>query len=130
MILATVAEFPYIPTTWNNTSNSPPNFPVRHSWSYLRPDILHRTQHTCGSLALILGVEQFFISVIAMAILFSILPSGQMFSDRVAGKSRPKKVVHEFGTHKDQSGPTLGPISIRTRIGISILYSRVSLLGN
>jgi 1,3-beta-glucan synthase len=40
-----------------------------------------------GSLALILGIVQFFISVVA-TLLFSIMPSGRMFGDRVAGKSR------------------------------------------
>ena len=40
-----------------------------------------------GSFALILGIVQVFISVIA-TILFYTMPSGRMFGDRVAGKSR------------------------------------------
>jgi 1,3-beta-glucan synthase len=40
-----------------------------------------------GQLALILGIVQFFISV-AATLLFAIMPSGRMFGDRVAGKSR------------------------------------------
>jgi 1,3-beta-glucan synthase len=40
-----------------------------------------------GSLALILGIAQFFISIGA-TLLFGIMPSGRMFGDRVASKSR------------------------------------------
>jgi 1,3-beta-glucan synthase len=92
MILATLAEFSYIPTTWNNTSHltrrllfllvtlgltAGPTFYI---------SIAERNGGG-GSLALILGIVQFFISVIA-TLLFAIMPSGRMFGDRVAGKSR------------------------------------------
>jgi len=45
------------------------------------------TDTTSNQLALILGIVQFFISV-AATLLFAIMPSGRMFGDRVAGKSR------------------------------------------
>ncbi|KAF4579577.1 1,3-beta-D-glucan synthase [Pleurotus pulmonarius] len=92
MILATLTEFSYIPTTWNNTSHlarrlvflfvtlgltAGPTFYVA----------IAESNGTGGSLALILGIVQFFISV-AATLLFSIMPSGRMFGDRVAGKSR------------------------------------------
>lgn len=93
MILATLAEFSYIPTTWNNTSHLTrrlifllitlaltcgPTFYVA---------IVVHNGNGGGSLALILGIVQFFISVIA-TVLFAVVPSGRMFGDRVAGKSR------------------------------------------
>jgi 1,3-beta-glucan synthase len=93
MILATLAELSYIPTTWNNTSNLSrrllflivtlaftcgPTFYIAHAES---------TPSRGGSLALVLGIVQFVIAVVA-TLLFAILPSGRMFGDRVAGKSR------------------------------------------
>jgi 1,3-beta-glucan synthase len=92
MIIATVAEFAYIPTTWNNTSHLTrrlifllitlgltcgPTFYIA----------IAEHNNSGGSLALILGIVQFFISVFA-TVLFAIMPSGRMFGDRVAGKSR------------------------------------------
>ncbi|TFK52998.1 1,3-beta-glucan synthase [Heliocybe sulcata] len=92
MILATIAEFSYIPTTWNNTSHltrrliflfitlgltAGPTFYVAIAVG----------NGSGGSLPLILGIVQFFISVVA-TVLFAIMPSGRMFGDRVAGKSR------------------------------------------
>ncbi|KAF9238943.1 glycosyltransferase family 48 protein [Melanogaster broomeanus] len=94
MIAATLAEFSYIPTTWNNTSHlsrrllflfitlaltAGPTFYVAIAE--------FSSAGNAGSLALILGVVQFFISVVA-TLLFAIMPSGRMFGDRVAGKSR------------------------------------------
>ncbi|OCH86741.1 1,3-beta-glucan synthase [Obba rivulosa] len=92
MICATLAEFSYIPTTWNNTSHltrrllfllvtlaltAGPTFYIA----------IAETNSPGGSLALILGIVQFFISAVA-TLLFAVLPSGRMFGDRVAGKSR------------------------------------------
>jgi 1,3-beta-glucan synthase len=92
MVCATIAEFAYIPTTWNNTSH------LARRLVFL----LITLALTCGptfyiaiaerngaggSLALILGIVQFFISIIA-TLLFAIFPSGRMFGDRVASKSR------------------------------------------
>lgn len=92
MIAATLAEFSYIPTTWNNTSHL-----TRRLLFLLvtlgltgAPTIyvaIAEGNSPGGSLPLILGIVQFFISVVA-TLLFAILPSGRMFGDRVAGKSR------------------------------------------
>lgn len=93
MIFATLAEFSYIPTTWNNSSHLTrrlvfllitlgltcgPTFYVA---------IAENSSSRGGSLPLILGIVQFFISVVA-TLLFAVMPSGRMFGDRVAGKSR------------------------------------------
>lgn len=92
MILATLAEFSYIPTTWNNTSH----LTRRLIFLFITLGLtcgptfyVAIVEHngTGGSLSLILGIVQFFISVIATA-LFAVMPSGRMFGDRVAGKSR------------------------------------------
>ena len=94
MIAATLAELSYIPLTWNNASHltrrlvfllitlaltSGPTFYVAIAE--------YSSGGEAGSLALILGIVQFFISVVA-TLLFAIMPSGRMFGDRVAGKSR------------------------------------------
>ncbi|KIK37332.1 glycosyltransferase family 48 protein [Suillus luteus UH-Slu-Lm8-n1] len=50
-----------------------------------------------SSLALILGIVQFFISVVA-TLLFATMPSGRMFWDKVAGKSR-KYLVSQPDVH-------------------------------
>ncbi|KAJ7121002.1 glycosyltransferase family 48 protein [Mycena epipterygia] len=92
MILATIAEFSYIPTTWNNTSHLTrrllfltvilaltcgPTFYVA----------IVVSQGTDGTVTRIIAMVQFFVSV-AVTLLFAIVPSGRMFGDRVAGKSR------------------------------------------
>ena len=92
MIIATLFEFSYIPTTWINSSHLArrllflcvtlaltcgPTFYIA----------IVESHGTGGSLSLILGIVQFFISAIA-TLLFSIVPSGRMFGDRVRGKSR------------------------------------------
>jgi len=92
MILATLAEFAYIPTTWNNTSH----LTRRLVFLFITLGLtcgptfyiaIVEHNNTGGQLSLILGIVQFFISVIA-TVLFAIMPSGRMFGDRVAGKSR------------------------------------------
>ena len=92
MILATLAEFSYIPTTWNKTSHLTRRLlfllvtlaltagPTFYIGIFDNPS-------TTSSVPLILGIVQFFIAVVA-TLLFAVLPSGRMFGDRVAGKSR------------------------------------------
>ena len=92
MILATLFEFSYIPTTWNNTSHLTRRliFLLITLGLTCGPTFyIAIVEHngTGGSLSLILGIVQFFISVIA-TVLFAVMPSGRMFGDRVAGKSR------------------------------------------
>ncbi|KAJ7628707.1 1,3-beta-glucan synthase [Roridomyces roridus] len=92
MIFATLVEFSYIPTTWNNTSHLTrrllflavilaltcgPTFYVA----------IVASNGNAGTVTKIIGMVQFFISV-AATLLFAIVPSGRMFGDRVAGKSR------------------------------------------
>ncbi|CAK5263450.1 unnamed protein product [Mycena citricolor] len=92
MILATLAEFSYIPTTWNNTSHltrrllfllvilaitAGPTFYIA----------IAANNGSAGTVAYIIGIVQFGVSVAATA-LFAIVPSGRMFGDRVAGKNR------------------------------------------
>jgi 1,3-beta-glucan synthase len=93
MILATLAEFSYIPTTWNNTSHLARRLLFLLVTFALTAGptvyiaIVENQSGGGGSLSLILGIAQFFISV-AATVLFGIMPSGRMFGDRVAGKSR------------------------------------------
>ncbi|KAJ7248158.1 1,3-beta-glucan synthase [Mycena haematopus] len=92
MILATIAEFSYIPTTWNNTSH------LTRRLLFLSVILAL----TCGptfyiaivassgkatNVTKIIGMVQFFLSV-CVTVLFAIVPSGRMFGDRVAGKNR------------------------------------------
>src|ERR1700761_176114 len=92
MILATRAEFSYIPTTWNNPSHlmrlllflivilagtAGPTFYIA----------IVASAGNAGSVTKIIGMVQFFFSV-AVTLLFAIVPSGRMFGDRVAGKNR------------------------------------------
>ena len=92
MILATLAEFAYIPTTWNNTSH----LTRRLIFLFVTLGLtcgptfyIAIVEHngTGGNLSLILGIVQFFISAIA-TLFFAVVPSGRMFGDRVGGKSR------------------------------------------
>ncbi|KAI0059937.1 1-3-beta-glucan synthase [Artomyces pyxidatus] len=93
MIAATLAEFSYIPTTWNNTSHLTRRliFLLVTLGLTAGPTvyigIVETSPSAGGQLALILGIVQFFISVVA-TLLFGTMPSGRMFGDRVASKSR------------------------------------------
>ncbi|KAI0311204.1 1-3-beta-glucan synthase [Amylostereum chailletii] len=93
MIAATLAEFSYIPTTWNNTSHLARRLLFLFITLALTSGptvyiaIVENSSSAGGQLALILGIVQFFISIVA-TVLFAIVPSGRMFGDRVAGKSR------------------------------------------
>jgi hypothetical protein len=92
MIAASVAEFAYIPMTWNNTSH----FTTR---LVLLLVILASTagptvyiamvdgKGNSDNIPLIVGIVQFFTSVVA-TIAFAIIPSGCMFGDRAVGKPR------------------------------------------
>ena len=92
MIAATIAEFSYIATTWNNNSHltcrllfllvtfgltAGPTFYITIAESRMRNQ----------TVPLILGIVQFSISAVA-TLIFVIVPSGRMFRDRIAGKSR------------------------------------------
>ncbi|KZT38590.1 1,3-beta-glucan synthase [Sistotremastrum suecicum HHB10207 ss-3] len=90
MICATLAEFSYIPTTWNNTSHLTRRLLFLFVTLALTAGptfYIALFDNQSSQLPLILGIVQFFISVVA-TLLFGIMPSGRMFGDRVAGKSR------------------------------------------
>lgn len=94
MIAATLAEFSYIPTTWNNTSHLSRRLlflfitlALTCGPTFYIAIAENNSGGTTSSLCLILGIVQFFISVVA-TLLFATMPSGRMFGDRVAGKSR------------------------------------------
>ncbi|KAH8833782.1 1,3-beta-glucan synthase [Flagelloscypha sp. PMI_526] len=92
MIGATLAEFSYIPTTWNNTSHLTRRliFLLITLALTCAPTIyiaIAENNGGGGQLTYILGIVQFCIAVCA-TLLFAIMPSGRMFGDRVAGKSR------------------------------------------
>ena len=100
MLLATLAEFFYIPTTWNNASHLTTRFVfllvilaiTAGPTIYLAKidGVPSKTQFP-----LYLGMAQFCISVL-VTIAFGIIPSGRMFGDRVAGKSRKYMASQTF----------------------------------
>ncbi|KIY70916.1 glycosyltransferase family 48 protein [Cylindrobasidium torrendii FP15055 ss-10] len=100
MIVGTIAEFSYIPTTWNNASHlttrlifllvilaltAGPTFYIA----------LIDLEHTTSNVPLIIGIVQFFISVV-VTVVFGLVPSGRMFGDRVAGKARKYMASQTF----------------------------------
>ena len=101
VILATLVEFSYIPNTWNNTSH------LTHRLLFLLVTLALTADPTVyiaivenqgsgsESVALILGIAQFFISI-GTTLLFGIMPSGRMFGDRVASTSRKYLVSQTF----------------------------------
>lgn len=89
MIVATLAEFSYIPTTWNNTSH------LARRLIFLAiilaitggPSIYIAFFNQSSNVSLIISIVQFAIAICAV-VMFSVVPSGRMFGDRVAGKNR------------------------------------------
>lgn len=121
MILATLAEFSYIPTTWNNSSHLTRRLVflfitlgLTCGPTFYIAIVENSTDNFGGSLALILGIVQFFISV-AATLLFAVMPSGRMFGDRVAGKSRKYLASQTFTA----SYPSLDK---KNRIGSVMLW--------
>jgi len=100
MLMATVAEFLYIPTTWNNASHLTTRFVfllvilalTAGPTVYLAMIDGIPTQ---SKLPLYLGMAQFCLSVV-VTFVFAIVPSGRMFGDRVAGKSRKYMASQTF----------------------------------
>lgn len=98
MILATLAEFSYVPTTWNNTSHLARRLLFLFVMLALTAGpsiyIFFVAQPTPDddaanpwNISVIIGIVQFVISVCA-TVLFSVVPSGRLFGDKVAGKAR------------------------------------------
>ena len=100
MIAATLAEFAYIPTTWNNASHLTTRllFLLVILALTAGPTVyiaMVDGNSNNGNIPLIVGIVQFFISVVA-TVAFAIIPSGRMFGDRVAGKSRKYMASQTF----------------------------------
>ncbi|KAG1756796.1 glycosyltransferase family 48 protein [Suillus paluster] len=102
MLFATIAEFMYIPTTWNNASHLTTRFifllvilALTGGPTVYIAYVESRTNPTTSQIPLIVGIVQFFISVVA-TIVFGLFPSGRMFGDRVAGKSRKYMASQTF----------------------------------
>ncbi|EJD47463.1 1,3-beta-glucan synthase [Auricularia subglabra TFB-10046 SS5] len=92
MIAATLAEFSYIPTSWNNTSHL-----TRRLLALLvclavtaGPTVyiaIVDGNDPDSNIPLIISIVQLALSGI-ITLCFAIIPSGRMFGDRVTGKSR------------------------------------------
>ena len=110
MIVATLAEFAYIPTTWNNASHLTTRLVFLLVILALTagPTVyiaMVDGKENNGNIPLIVGIVQFFISVV-VTVAFAIIPSGRMFGDRVAGKSRKYMASQTFtASYPTLSGP-------------------------
>lgn len=108
MIAATIAEFSYVPTTWHNASHLTARLifllvvlALTGGPTVYIAMVDNRPAPT--NIPLIIGIVQFFVSLVA-TLAFSLIPSGRMFGDRVAGKSRKHLASQTFTA----SYPTLG----------------------
>lgn len=89
MMLATIAEFSYIPTTWNNTSHLARRmiFLSVCMAVTIAPAVYIHGFNKEGTIPNIVSYAHIAVAGCITA-LFSIVPSGRMFGDRVAGKAR------------------------------------------
>lgn len=115
-ILATAAEYSYVPTTWNNTSHL-----LRRMAALficlaitLAPTIWIAGFDSTSQAALIVGIVQFAVAVV-LVVTFSVVPSGRLFGDRVTGKSRKYLASQTFTA----SYPKL---SVRQRVASVLLW--------
>jgi 1,3-beta-glucan synthase len=100
MIVATCAEYMYLPTTWHNASHLTTRLFFLLIVLALTggPTVylaIIDSRPTTNNVPLIIGVVQFGISVVA-TLVFGLVPSGRMFGDRVAGKSRKHLASQTF----------------------------------
>ncbi|GAA5831103.1 hypothetical protein JCM11251_005144 [Rhodosporidiobolus azoricus] len=86
---ATICEYSYVPTTWNNTSHL-----IRRMIALLiclaitlAPTIWIAGFDSTSQAAKIVSIVQFAFAVF-FVVTFSVVPSGRLFGDRVTGKSR------------------------------------------
>ncbi|KAJ7449800.1 1,3-beta-glucan synthase [Mycena latifolia] len=101
MILATIAEYSYIPTTWNNASHLTTRLlflvvilALTAGPTFYIASVDGRANQT-SQVPLIIAIVQFFISVV-VTLVFGLIPSGRMFGDRVAGKARKYMASQTF----------------------------------
>ncbi|KAI0093659.1 glycosyltransferase family 48 protein [Irpex rosettiformis] len=101
MIAATLAEFNFIPTTWHNASHLTTRlvFLLIVLAITAGPTVYIATVDgkpgPPSNIPLIIGIVQFFVSLI-VTLCFGLIPSGRMFGDRVAGKSRKYMASQTF----------------------------------
>lgn len=98
MIAATLAEFSFTPTTWNNASHLTTRLIFLLIVLALTggPTVyIAIVDDSKSNIPLIIGIVQFFVSVVA-TLAFGIIPSGRMFGDRVASKSRKYMASQTF----------------------------------
>ncbi|KAA1471184.1 1-3-beta-glucan synthase [Dentipellis sp. KUC8613] len=99
MLLATIAEWLYIPTTWHNAGHLTTRFVFLLVILAITagPTVYIAKVDGTGNtqIPLIIGIVQFFVSVV-VTIVFGIVPSGRMFGDRVAGKARKYMASQTF----------------------------------
>lgn len=88
-ILATIYEFSYIPTTWNNTSHLTSRLVFLLVVFALTagPTVYIAGFDDTSNTAYIISIVQFFVSVVA-TVLFAVLPTARLFGSRVSSKSR------------------------------------------
>ena len=120
MILVTMAEFFIIPTTWNNTSHLTRRLLFLLITLALTGGpsiyIFLYNNGVNGGLPLIISIVQFGLAVV-VTLLFAIIPSGRMFGDRVASKSRKYLASQTFTA----SYPTLSRDARTTSFALWIL---------
>lgn len=122
MIGATIAEFLYIPTTWHNAGH------LTTRLMFLLVILALTAGPTVyialvdgrpfqNQIPLIVAVVQFGISVVA-TITFGLIPSGRLFGDRVAGKSRKHLASQTFTASYPalDRGPRIASILLWTLI--------------
>ncbi|KAF8754567.1 1,3-beta-glucan synthase subunit FKS1 [Rhizoctonia solani] len=121
MILATLSEFIFLPLNWKNASH----LTMRLFFLFIvlgltaGPTvyiIFFTSSTTRSSIPLIIGIVQFFVAVTA-TLLFSIIPSGRLFGDRVGSKSRKYMASQTFTA----SYPTLSKGQRSTSILLWVL---------
>lgn len=88
-LAATIVEYTYVPTTWNNTSHLIRRMIVLLICLALTvaPTIYIAGFNPDSTVSHIIGIVQFGLAVL-FVVTFAIIPSGRLFGDRVAGKSR------------------------------------------
>ena len=91
MVVATIAEYSYVPRTWNNTKHLTGRLifitAIMAAILGLFIYIAYGTTTRFTAIARYLAYAEFGIAVLA-TFMYSIIPSGRMFGDRVAGKAR------------------------------------------
>lgn len=122
MIAATMAEFMFIPTTWNNTSHLSRRllFLLVILGIMIAPTIYIATAlnpHSSSQVPLILGAVQLALGIL-VTMMFGIIPSGRMFGDRVAGKARKYLASQTFTA-------SYPPLNAKARIGSMLLWSLI-----